>query len=59
MGPDPKTRTSLVAAAGNADDIRKYAAELAALAPDVILAGGGAAVPEGTHARSIKKSRPK
>ena len=32
-------------AAGNADDSRKYAAELAALAPDVILAGGGAVVP--------------
>src|SRR5947207_5103436 len=32
-------------AAGNADDIRKYAAELVALAPDVILAGGGAVVP--------------
>ena len=32
-------------AAGNANDIRKYAAELAALAPDVILAGGGAVVP--------------
>src|SRR5450830_975622 len=30
--------------AGNADDTRKYAAELAALAPDVILANGGAAV---------------
>ena len=27
-------------AAGNADDIRKYAAELVALAPDVILAAG-------------------
>ena len=27
-------------AAGNADDIRKYAAELVALAPDVILATG-------------------
>jgi putative ABC transport system substrate-binding protein len=26
---------------GNADDIRRYAAELVALAPDVILAGGG------------------
>jgi putative tryptophan/tyrosine transport system substrate-binding protein len=26
---------------GNADNIRKYAAELIALAPDVILAGGG------------------
>jgi putative ABC transport system substrate-binding protein len=30
--------------AGDADDIRKYAAELAALAPDVILTTGGAAV---------------
>ena len=30
--------------AGNADDIRKYAAELVALAPDVILATGGATV---------------
>jgi putative tryptophan/tyrosine transport system substrate-binding protein len=29
---------------GNADNIRKYAAELAALAPDVILAAGAAAV---------------
>jgi len=29
-------------AAGSADDFRKYAAELAALAPDVILAPGGA-----------------
>jgi putative ABC transport system substrate-binding protein len=28
-------------AAGNAEDIRKYAAELAALAPEVILASGG------------------
>src|SRR5262245_46432130 len=28
-------------AAGNADDVRKYAAELVALAPDVILASGG------------------
>ena len=28
-------------AAGNAEEIRKYAAELAALAPDVILASGG------------------
>jgi putative ABC transport system substrate-binding protein len=28
-------------AAGNAEDIRKYAAELTALAPDVILASGG------------------
>src|SRR5262249_16442859 len=32
-------------AAGSAERIRKYAAELAALAPDVILAGGGAVVP--------------
>jgi putative tryptophan/tyrosine transport system substrate-binding protein len=30
--------------AGNADDARKYAVELAALAPDVILANGSAAV---------------
>ncbi len=30
--------------AGNADDIRKYAVELAALAPDVIFAPGGAAM---------------
>jgi putative ABC transport system substrate-binding protein len=29
---------------GNADDARKYAAELVALAPDVILASGGAAL---------------
>jgi putative ABC transport system substrate-binding protein len=32
-------------AAGDAERIRKYAAELVALAPDVILAGGGAVVP--------------
>ena len=31
-------------AAGNADDIRRYAAELVALAPDVILASGASAV---------------
>ena len=30
--------------AGNAGDIRKYAAELVALAPDVILASGGSVV---------------
>src|SRR5262252_9520256 len=30
-------------AAGNSDDLRKYAAELVALAPDVILANGSAA----------------
>src|SRR5215831_20451070 len=32
-------------AAGDAERIRRYAVELAALAPDVILAGGGAVVP--------------
>jgi putative ABC transport system substrate-binding protein len=32
-------------AGGNADQTRGYAAELVALAPDVILAGGGAVVP--------------
>ncbi len=31
-------------ASGNADDTRKYAAELVALAPDVILAAGSATV---------------
>ena len=31
--------------AGDAERIRRYAAELAALAPDVILAGGGAVIP--------------
>jgi putative ABC transport system substrate-binding protein len=30
--------------AGNADDTRKYAAEIVALAPDVILVGGGASI---------------
>src|SRR5436309_1047708 len=30
--------------AGNANDTRKYAAELVALAPDVILVGGGASI---------------
>ena len=30
---------------GNANDIRKHAAELAALAPDVILAASGATMP--------------
>jgi putative ABC transport system substrate-binding protein len=30
--------------AGNADDMRKYAAELVALAPDVMVASGGASV---------------
>jgi len=37
-------------AAGNADDIRKYAVELVALAPDVILATGGA----GTRHRNVR-----
>src|SRR5215831_17118903 len=32
-------------AAGDAERIRRYASELVALAPDVILAGGGAVVP--------------
>ena len=32
-------------AAGNAADTRKYAAELAALAPDVILAAGSSGLP--------------
>ena len=32
-------------AGGNPDDSRKYATELAALAPDVILAGGGSTLP--------------
>ncbi len=36
--------------AGNADNIRKYAEELAALAPDVILASGGSAVGPLLHA---------
>src|SRR5262245_16227672 len=39
-------------AAGNADDTRKYAAELIALAPDVILSNGtpaAAALPDTTH----------
>jgi putative ABC transport system substrate-binding protein len=35
---------------GDADDARKYAAELVALAPDVILASGGAAVGPLLHA---------
>jgi putative ABC transport system substrate-binding protein len=39
-------------AEGNADQARKYAAELAALAPDVILAGGGAVVPSLQQATS-------
>jgi putative ABC transport system substrate-binding protein len=37
-------RIDIRSAAGNADDARKYAAELVALAPDVILASGGASM---------------
>ena len=37
-------RIDIRSAAGSADDARKYAAELVALAPDVILASGGAAM---------------
>jgi putative tryptophan/tyrosine transport system substrate-binding protein len=41
-------------AAGNADDARKYAAELVALAPDVILATGGFGVgPLGQVTRTV------
>jgi putative ABC transport system substrate-binding protein len=39
-------------AAGNVDNIRNYAAELVTLAPDAILAGGGAVLPslqQATH----------
>ena len=44
-GPTAATCGSTIAgAAGDADNIRKYAAELAALAPDVILASGTAAM---------------
>src|SRR5262245_56408505 len=38
-------RVDIRRGAGDADDLRKYAAELAALAPDVILASGAAVVP--------------
>ena len=41
-GAQPADRRPL--GAGKADDIRKYAAELLALAPDVILAAGGTVV---------------
>ena len=37
-------------AAGNAADLRKYAVELAALAPDVILATGSAGLPAALQA---------
>jgi putative tryptophan/tyrosine transport system substrate-binding protein len=41
--------------AGNADDTRKYAAELVALAPEVILASGGsvAGLARGTECNSV------
>jgi putative ABC transport system substrate-binding protein len=42
--------------AGNADDTRKYAAELAALAPDVILAAGSATVAPLLQARAPCRS---
>src|SRR5262245_19308512 len=44
-------RVDIRRGAGNADDLRKYAAELAALAPDVILASGAAVPPmlQATH----------
>jgi len=41
---DSNVRIDIRWGAGNADDIRKYAAELAALAPDVIFASGTASV---------------
>ena len=43
-GPSATTCRSIPRSAGNIDDFRKYAAELVALAPDVILATGTAAV---------------
>jgi putative ABC transport system substrate-binding protein len=44
-------RVDIRRGAGNADDLRKHAAELAALAPDVILASGAAVPPmlQATH----------
>jgi putative ABC transport system substrate-binding protein len=41
--------------AGNAADTRKYAAELAALAPDLILATGGAGLPAVLQATQTRK----
>ena len=50
-------------AAGNAADIRKYAAELVALAPDVILASGaaacGAVAPGNPHRADRIPDRPR
>jgi putative tryptophan/tyrosine transport system substrate-binding protein len=42
---DRNVRIDIRWSAGNADDIRKYAVELVALAPDAILAGTGGTVP--------------
>jgi putative tryptophan/tyrosine transport system substrate-binding protein len=42
---DRNVRFDIRWSAGNADDIRKYAMELVALAPDAILAGTGGTVP--------------
>ena len=44
-------------AAGNVDDIRNYAAELVALAPDAILAGGGALLPSLQQATRTRANR--
>jgi putative tryptophan/tyrosine transport system substrate-binding protein len=48
--------------AGNADNVRQYAAELAALAPDVIVANGSVAVASLLHAtarcRSYSRTSP-
>ena len=41
-GPKAASRAAKRLGSGNADNIRKYAVELAAFAPDVILAVGGA-----------------
>src|SRR5262249_29151042 len=42
---DHNVRIDIRWSAGNADDIRKYAMELVALAPEAILAGTGGTVP--------------
>ena len=46
-------------AAGNAADLRKYAAELAALAPDVILTTGSAGLPAVLQATNRFRTRPR
>jgi putative ABC transport system substrate-binding protein len=46
-------RVDIRRGAGNADNLRKYAAELAALAPDVIFASGAAAEPMLRATRSV------